>query len=95
MNVMTYRYFSLLDYNCSCADLEGVGEGAYSKHDMSQLHDKCPKTFEESHLTTLGVPFSRFFLKPRPEVRVKMNQKQYVTLCDPKMYLHIKFRIPT
>ena len=64
MNVMAYRYFSLLNYDCSCADPEGVGggggAGSYSKHDMSQLHDKCPKTFEESHLTTLGVPFSRF-----------------------------------
>ena len=53
----------------------------YSKHHLSQLHDKGPKgmslackTFLESYLTTLEMSFT-IFLKPMPEVRVKVTQK--------------------
>ena len=42
-----------------------------------------------------GRTFFTIILKPRPEVKVKMTQEQYVTLCDPKMYLHTKCFIPT
>ena len=58
-------------------------------------HSYMSKVSKVMSLTTMDKPFSRFFLKPRPEVRVKMTKKQYVTLRDHKMYLHTKFRIPT
>ena len=35
------------------------------------------------------------FLKPRPEARVSVTQKQYATLRNTKMYPHTKFWIPT
>ena len=41
----------------------------------------------------LGV--SSIFLKPRLEARVSVTQKQYATICNPKMYPYTKFWIPT
>ena len=35
------------------------------------------------------------FLELRPEVKVTVTKKQYVTLSNPKMYPHGKFWMPT
>ena len=50
----------------------------------------CDDTFKESYMTTLDTPFFTIFLELRP-----VTQKQYATLCDPKMYQHTKFGTPT
>ena len=42
-----------------------------------------------------NAPKDTIFLEMRPEVKVTVTRKQYVTLCDPKLYPHTKFGIPT
>ena len=44
-------------------------------------------TFVESYLTSLDIQFLRFFLN-LGQVKVKVTEKQYATLCDPKLYPH-------
>ena len=51
------------------------------------MHLAC-KIFEKKLFDTTGHTFFSIFLKPRPNIRVKMTKKQYVTLRDPKMYTH-------
>ena len=65
---------------------------------MSQLHEKCSQGNASSMqyirgklFDNTGQNFFTIFQKPRPEAWVKMAKKRYVTLCNPKMYLHTHF----
>ena len=68
------------------------------------LLNKMIEAFVYNHLVVINVykpfmephkPFPTIFLKARPEARVSVTQKQYTTICNPKMYPYTKFWIPT
>ena len=70
----------------------------FCKHDSAQLHDKCSKemslackTFVKIYFKTLGISL---FLKPMPEVRVKVSQKCMRHFSTPK-YIYTPIGIPT
>ena len=58
--------------------------------DLQRMHFDGDSDKDEKEML-LQPPASTFFLNPRQDVRVKMTQKQYVTVRDPKMYIHTKF----
>ena len=54
-------------------------------------------TFKKKKFVTMYVTHAHkdeSFLELRSEVKVTVNQKQCVTLCNPKMYPHTSFGVP-
>ena len=46
-------------------------------------------------MQNVGQTIFKIFLELRSEIRVKMSQKQDVTLSDPTIYPHTKYGNPT
>ena len=49
---------------------------------------------QKMNLGFLSQIIQEIFFELRPEFKVTVTQKQYPTLCDPKMYPDTKFGIP-